>query len=61
VSKLHIEVWNSDNNRHEQHYFLKDGQNHAYQNAEYLFGVNPRYFNDEKISLILAMLEDVCS
>jgi uncharacterized membrane-anchored protein len=61
VSKLHIEIWKSDNNRQEQHYFLKDGESHAYQNAEYLFGVNPKHFNDEKISLILAMLEDVCS
>jgi hypothetical protein len=38
----HLEVWNSSENRQERHYFLKDGNSHAYQNADYLFGVNPK-------------------
>ena len=55
---LKIEEWSSSYNREEIHYFLQDGNNHGYQNAEYLFGINPKYFDIDKINKILGMLKD---
>jgi hypothetical protein len=55
---VHVEVWKSSENREERHYFLNDAKSHGYQNAEYLFGVNPRYFDDEKVRRILEILND---
>lgn len=54
----YVEIWKSSENREEWHYFLKDGEGHAYQNADYLFGVNPKHFSREKIQRILDMLDE---
>jgi hypothetical protein len=56
LKKLRLEIWKSTENREERHYFLKDGESHGYQNADYLFGVNPRHVTDEQIELILAII-----
>jgi hypothetical protein len=59
VSERFVEVWKSSENREERHYFLKDGQMHGYQiQGAYLFGVNPQFFDDDKINRILAMLDE---
>jgi len=47
---MKLEVWKSDQNQEEIHYF-KDGE----QN-EYIFGYNPKYFTSEQIAEILAHL-----
>lgn len=57
MSERFVEVWKSSENREERHYFLKDGQGHAYQNADYLFGINPKYFDDAKVARILEILD----
>jgi len=58
MTERYVEIWKSSENREERHYFLKDGQGHAYQNADYLFGVNPKHFSDEQVKRILAMLDE---
>jgi hypothetical protein len=58
---LHVEVWNSSENRQERHYFLKDGKSHAYQNADYVFGINPQLVSPELEKQILELLKPVYS
>jgi hypothetical protein len=55
----HLEVCNSSENRQERHYFLKDGNSHAYQNADYLFGINPKLVTPDLEQKILELLEPV--
>jgi hypothetical protein len=55
---LHLEVWNSSENRQERHYFMKDGSNHGYQNANYVFGYNPEVVSEETVSKIIALIEN---
>jgi hypothetical protein len=55
----HLEIWNSSENRQEKHYFLKDGNSHAYQNADYLFGINPQLVTPELEQKILELLQPV--
>lgn len=58
MPEVKVEVWKSDYNREEKHYFFQLGNgNHGYQNAEYLFGVNPKYFDENKIAKILELLK----
>lgn len=55
---LHLEVWNSSENRQERHYFRKDDNNHGYQNAQYVFGYNPEVINEETVVKILKLIEE---
>jgi hypothetical protein len=55
---LHLEVWNSSENRQERHYFRKDGKSHAYQNAQYVFGYNPEVVSEETAAKIIALIEN---
>jgi hypothetical protein len=59
VTNPHLEVWNSSEMRQEKHYFLKDGKSHAYQNADYLFGINPLLVTPELEGKILELLKPV--
>lgn len=59
MSERFLEIWTSTENRQEKHYFLKDGEMHGYQiQGAYLCGFNPKFFNDEMISRVLAMLDE---
>lgn len=57
---IELEKWKSDNNRNEQHYFIKGGDN-GYQHNTYLFGYNPDLLSEdfahETLRLALDMLE----
>ena len=53
-----LEVWQSNKNRTEKHYFLMGGQ-HAYQDGRYLFGLNPQLVTPEQEAAILKLLEPV--
>lgn len=53
--KLEAEIWSSTHNRHEKHYFIRDGQ-HAYQDGTYLFGLNPNRVTPEQEREILKIL-----
>lgn len=56
---IEIEIWRSDRNRHEVHYFINNGQMPGYQpQGDYLFGVNPKFFNEAKVKRIIAMLDE---
>lgn len=47
MKKLAVEVWKSDQNQEEIHYFKPGEQN------EYVIGYNPKYFTKEQIEKIL--------
>jgi hypothetical protein len=53
--KVEVEIWQSSQNRHERHYFLRNGQ-HAYQDGQYICGVNPELVTPEQERAILAIL-----
>jgi hypothetical protein len=55
--KLHLEVWESSENRHERHYFMKDGAAHGYQNAAYVFGYNPEIVSEDVVQKIIVLIE----
>lgn len=55
---LHLEVWNSSENRQERYYFLKDGKSHGYQNAKYVFDYNPEVISEATVAKIIALIED---
>lgn len=55
--KRYVEIWQSDQNRQERHYFMKDENNHGYQNATYLLGLNPELVTPEQEAQILAILD----
>jgi len=55
VPKVEVEIWQSSQNRHEKHYFIRDGQ-HAYQDGAYLVGINPERVTPEQERSILAIL-----
>jgi hypothetical protein len=57
AGKLYLEVWNSSENRQEKHYFIKDGESHAYQNADYLFGYNPQLVSEETAEKMLLLIQ----
>lgn len=56
--KLSLEVWSSTDNRHERHYFIKDGQGASYQDGRYVVGFNPEIVSEEKIARILAIINE---
>jgi hypothetical protein len=47
---MKIEVWKSDDNQEERHYFLEE-------DGSYLFGYNPKYFSEREINIILEELQ----
>ena len=53
-----LEVWTSNKNRTEKHYFLMGGE-HAYQDGRYLFGVNPQIVPPETEAKILELLKPI--
>ena len=55
--KLHLEVWESSENRRELHYFMKDGAAHGYQDAAYVFGYNPEIVSADTVKKILALIQ----
>lgn len=56
--KLSLEVWSSTDNRHERHYFIKDGAGASYQDGRYVFGYNPEIIPQEKVDRILAIINE---
>jgi hypothetical protein len=57
LSKIELEVWQSSHNRHERHYFIRDGKLHGYQaDGLYLFGLNPEVVTPEQEQEILKIL-----
>lgn len=57
--QLSLETWSSSDNRHERHYFLKDGQpGAAYQDGKYVFGYNPDIVSADKVQRILAIINE---
>ncbi len=52
---IYIEIWNSDHNRQERHYFVKGGDN-GYQHNTYLFGYNPELVSEETAAKILELI-----
>ncbi len=52
-----LEIWQSDHNREECHYFVKGGDV-GYQHNTYLFGYNPQLVSEEKVAKILAIIEE---
>jgi hypothetical protein len=60
MNHLHLEVWSSSENRHERHYFMRDGQMHGYQRGQYVWGYNPALISDETAAKIrLLILREV--
>lgn len=57
--KPELEVWTSNQNRAEKHYFLKDGAQHGYQDGQYLVGLNPSIVPPETEAKILQLLEPI--
>ena len=55
--QLDLEVWSSTDNRHERHYFIKDGAGASYQDGRYVFGYNPEIVPPEKVERILAIIQ----
>ena len=56
LTKLKLEVWRSDHNRHECHFFLP-GHGAGYQpEGAYYFGYNPQLITQDQLKQILAIL-----
>jgi hypothetical protein len=56
--KLSLESWQSSDNRHEKHFFIKDGTGASYQDGRYVFGYNPDIVSAEKVERILRIIQD---
>jgi hypothetical protein len=56
MAKLQVEIWTSSANQEEHHYFLI-GQVQGHEPNMYLFGINPKYFSEDKIKKVLEVLE----
>lgn len=57
-AEMKLEVWNSDHNRQERHYFLPDSIMHGYQcQGAYVFGYNPELVSEETAAKIIALIE----
>lgn len=54
--KLCVEVWRSDHNREERHYFVPAGDI-GYQHNTYLFGYNPELVSEEIVQQIIDMID----
>lgn len=52
---IDIEVWKSDHNRKECHYFIRGG-NVGYQHNTYLFGYNPELIDDATMEKIMDLI-----
>ena len=53
---IDIEVWNSDHNRQERHYFIRGGDR-GYQHNTYLFGYNPELITEATAQKIMALIK----
>ncbi len=53
---MKLEIWQSDNNREERHYFIEGGDR-GYQHNTYLFGYNPQLISDKTAAAILILIE----
>jgi len=58
VDSLRLEKWFSTENRHECHYFLKEGLAAGYQESAYVFGYNPEIVSPEKVKRILEIIRE---
>lgn len=56
--KLSLEKWWSSDNRHERHYFIKEGEGVSYQDGRYVFGYNPEIISPEKVHRILEIINE---
>ena len=52
---MKLEVWKSDHNREERHYFIEGGDV-GYQHNTYLFGYNPKLIDDDLAAMILEFI-----
>lgn len=57
--KPDLEIWQSSHNRHEKHWFIRDGRSHGYQEGQYLLGLNPDLVTSEQEEAILKLLEPI--
>jgi hypothetical protein len=56
MKHLHLEIWNSSENRQERHYFVKGGDV-GYQHNTYVFGYNPELVSEETVARIIALIK----
>lgn len=54
---MNVEIWTSDHNRKEVHYFIPGGDT-GYQHNTYLFGYNPERVSSNTVQKILKLIED---
>jgi hypothetical protein len=54
--KTKLEIWKSDHNREERHYFVEGGDV-GYQHNTYLFGYNPQLVPEALAAQIMALIE----
>jgi hypothetical protein len=52
---MKIEVWNSNHNRQERHYFIEGGDQ-GYQHNTYVFGYNPALVDEATANKIIALI-----
>lgn len=55
MSKLKLEVWKSNMNQQERHFFI-EGEGEGYQNDKYVFGYNPSVVSPAVAKKILAFI-----
>lgn len=55
-SDLKLEVWKSNMNQEERHYF-RSNKGKGYQRHQYVFGYNPELVSEQSASLIWAIIE----
>jgi hypothetical protein len=53
---MELEIWISNENREEHHYFLPGGDV-GYQHNTYLFGYNPRLVSETTVQEIIKLIE----
>jgi hypothetical protein len=56
--QLSLEIWSSTDNRHERHFFIKDGAGASYQDGRYVFGYNPEIVSEDKVKRILEIIKE---
>jgi len=57
VKPIKLEIWKSSENQEEHHYFMV-GQRQGHEENSYLFGINPKFLNEDQVKRILAMLDE---
>lgn len=56
MAKLKLEVWKSNMNQTEKHYFM-EGKGEGYQNDRYVFGYNPTVIEPKYAKKILEYIQ----